>query len=201
LPDSAVDRRILCRLALALPLAALAGCGGGPPPTTFDLSAARAERAGRVAAGRAVLVVSEPATILAYDSERLVVRTRDNVVTYLGGVQWSDKLPRLLQNRLIQSLENLGRLRSVGRPGDRLVADYVLVGDIRLFEVQENTREAVVELALKLVTERNGNIAAAEVFTARVPVASIDPAGATAGLDAALTAVFRQAARWVGGRV
>jgi len=190
----------LRRFGISLALAALlAGCSSGPAPTTFDLSALPAPGGQR--GGRSVVIVSEPSAILAYESDRIVVRARDNIVTFLGGAQWADRLPRLFQNRLIQSLENTGRLRSVGRAGDRVIADYTLVGDIRLFEVQEETREAVIEIAIKLVAERGGGIAAAQVFTARAPVSSIDGAGASAALDTALQSLFQQITRWTAGRV
>ncbi len=188
--------RLAGRLATLLVTGTLlAACAGGPPPTTYDLSAPRQPPAGR---GGATLVVAEPSAIQALETDRLIVRTGGGVVTFLGGVQWVDRLPRLLQNRLIQTLENGGRLRSVGRPGDRITAQYQLTSDIRTFEVQEQSREAVVEVSVKLVTEGTGRIAAARVFSGRAPVSAIDGAGAAAALDTALGSVLRQIAAWTG---
>ena len=54
------------------------------------------------------------AMALAFRHLRLVLEP-GGAVSYLGGGQWADRLPRLIQTRLIQSLENANRLKSVSR--------------------------------------------------------------------------------------
>jgi cholesterol transport system auxiliary component len=181
----------------ALGALALSGCAGSPPPATFDLTPARnLSRRG----GGAIVVVPEPSAIFALDSERIVVRARTGEITYLPGAQWADRLPRLVQNRLIQSFENAGRA-TVGRPGDRLAATYQLQLDIRLFEVQEAGREAVIEWAAKLVDSGSGRIRAARLFAARGAVGSIDGNGVAVALDQALAGAMAETIAWVTGLV
>ncbi|MCJ2067160.1 ABC-type transport auxiliary lipoprotein family protein [Methylobacterium sp. J-088] len=181
--------------ATALLAALLGGCGGGAAPLTFDLAALPA--AGRpVAAGRSI-AVSEPVGIQPFEADRIIVRESGGSLAFLGGGQWADRLPRLIQSRIIQSLENSGRLRSVSRPGDKIVADYQLVSEIRAFDVQSVTGEAVVDLALKLVADGTGKVTAARIFVARVPVAKIDAGNGARALDQALTTVLADVVRWV----
>ncbi|WP_267425963.1 ABC-type transport auxiliary lipoprotein family protein [Methylobacterium sp. GC_Met_2] len=181
--------------ATALLAALLCGCGGGAAPLTFDLAALPA--AGRpVAAGRSI-AVSEPVGIQPFEADRIIVRESGGSLAFLGGGQWADRLPRLIQSRIIQSLENSGRLRSVSRPGDKIVADYQLVSEIRAFDVQSVTGEAVVDLALKLVADGTGKVTAARIFVARVPVAKIDAGNGARALDQALTTVLADVVRWV----
>ncbi len=189
------DRRIF--LATGLPaLLMLTGCGGGPAPSTFDLSAPRGAP-GRLSGGSRAIVVQEPSAIAALDSERIVVRAAAGELTYLPRAQWADRLPRLVQARLIQTFENRGRA-AVGRPTDRIVGDVQLIVDIRHFEVRESSRDAYVEIAAKIVGGTSGNVSNARLFSATAPVGAIDGAGASSGLDQALARVLLDVTGWAG---
>jgi len=177
-------------------LALMAGCSS-PPPPTFDLAAVPRPAA---VSGRGQLVVAEPVAIAFLDAERMAVRTQGGSIAYLPGGQWADRLPKLLHARLIQSFENARRVGSVGRPGDRVVAAHQLNSEVRTFEVQEASREAVVEITARIVNDRTGRVVAAEMFAARVPVVAIDAAGAAAALDQASQKVMAEMVRWVSGR-
>lgn len=170
---------------------AVAACGGSPSET-FDLNPASGAK-GR--AGRGQLVVSEPIAISPFDSQRIVVRGADQVA-FLKGAQWTDRLPRLLQSRLVQSFENGRLLRAVGRPGDKVVADYALVTEIRHFEIDLSTSQAVVEISAKVISEQSGRIRAARIFHAEVPGSAADGVRASAALDAALGQVMREIVGW-----
>ena len=166
---------------------ALSGCGGGPPPTTFDLSA--------LPAGTAC------AASQALDSDRIVIRPSEGEVAYLSGAQWADRLPRLVQTRLIQSFENTHAVRLVGRPGDRLAADRTLESEIRAFELDVKGGQAVVEITAKILDDRSGHLVATQVFSARVLSGGPGGAAATAALDAALAQCMRAIAAWTAARV
>ncbi len=142
-------------------------------------------------------MVQEPSTIAALDSERVVVRAAGGELTYLPRTQWADRLPRLVQARLIQTFENRGRA-AVGRPTDRIAGDVQLIIDIRNFEVREASRDAYVEVAAKLVGGTSGNVTTARLFSASAPVGTIDGAGATAALDQALGRVLLDVTGWAG---
>jgi cholesterol transport system auxiliary component len=189
--------RLTARAAgLLLIVLALAGCGGGAVPATFDLTALPG--AARAGAARRSLVVAEPVGLQPFEADRIIVRAPGGSLSFLGGGQWADRLPRLIQARLIQSLENANRLRSVSRPGDKIAADTLLVTEIRAFDIAAGSREAVVDLSAKLVSDSTGAVVNARVFEARVPVADISPAAAANGLDRALTQVLADVVRWVG---
>ena len=185
-----------CRPAAALTLALafglpLAGCGGAPAVQTFDLTAP-VDVGARGARGQ--FVVNEPVAVLPADSDRIVIRTGPGSVAYLSGAQWADRLPRLLQARLVQTYENAHLLRNVGRPGT--AADFAVATEIRRFEVDVTTGQAVVELSVKLVADASGRIVAAKVFSARIPAPSKGPPEMAAALDAAMGSVLRQIADW-----
>ncbi|WP_375466423.1 ABC-type transport auxiliary lipoprotein family protein [uncultured Methylobacterium sp.] len=181
-------------LAAALFASALGGCGGGAP-LTFDLMALPA--AGRPVAAARAIVVAEPIGIQPFEADRIIVREPGGALSFLGGGQWADRLPRLIQTRIIQSLENAGRLRSVSRPGDKIVADFQLISEIRAFDIAAGSGEAVVDLSAKLIADGTGKVAAARIFTARVPVTKVDAANGARALDQALGTVLADMVGWV----
>jgi cholesterol transport system auxiliary component len=173
----------------------LAGCSGGSAPMTFDLTA---PNPGRVGGSRSYLVIAEPSTVQALDSDRIIVRDTSGSISFLGSSQWADRVPRLVQTRLIQTFENAGRLGSVGRPGDRIVSDVQMNTDIRAFTVETATGEALVEITAKLVNDKTGRVRAAKLFSARVPLGAIEGAAAATAMNSALSIVLTEIVRWAG---
>jgi cholesterol transport system auxiliary component len=175
----------------ALPVAlALSACGGGPPPT-FDLNSVR--DFGDVKMGSGALAIYEPAAAQPLDSQRVVVRTGPDAIAYLKGAQWADRLPSLVQARLIESFENAHGLRAVGRPG--LVAAYSLQSEIRRFEAETPQGRARVEISVRIVAA-DGRVLTSKIFSADAAATRDDPATLTAALDEALANVLRQIVLW-----
>ena len=196
-PAFADRLRSMGRLSFVAALAALAGaCTSlSSAPTTFDLTAPR-QNVGAAPIGLQV-VVSEPTAIQTFEAERIIVKDATGSVSFLGGGQWADRLPRLVQARLIQTFENASRIKAVSRPGDRIAADYQLNTELRSFQILAETREAAVEISVRLVNDKTGRIAAARVFSARVPVPSLEAPVAAQALDKALSSVLLQIVRFV----
>ena len=180
-------------LALAL-AATLAGCGGGEPLESFDLSAVRAASLPRAPRGQ--LVVYEPGAIAPTDSDRLIVRPTPDTVATLKGAQWVERLPRLVQTRLVQSFENARLVSSVSRPEGKIQADMTLSSEIRRFDIDIAAGEAVVEISVKPVSERSGRIRAARIFSVHTPGSAKDGVAAAAALDQALGQALRQIVAW-----
>jgi cholesterol transport system auxiliary component len=194
--------RVWSGLAVALMALALVGCGTldlAGTPATFDLSAPRdLPAAGRP---RAQLTIAEPSALQALDSNRILVRASDGQVTNLAGAQWADRLPRLLQVRLVQSFENATRIGAVARAEEKLAPDVALTSEIRAFEIDSVARLAVVEVSVKLISERSGRIGAATVIRATRPAGSITPQAASSALNEASQDVLRQIVAWTVSRV
>ncbi|MCO5092498.1 ABC-type transport auxiliary lipoprotein family protein [Bosea sp. (in: a-proteobacteria)] len=187
-------RRAYRFLPVLAAAALLAGCGGGATPTTFDLSAPGG--LSRAAGSRAVMVVAEPTAVQALDSDRVIVRDSSGALSFIGGAQWADRVPALVQARLIQTFENAGRVGSVSGPGQRISPDLQLNTDIRSFSIDAATGTAVVEITARMVGDRSGRIERARLFSARVPAGAVDGPGATRALDQALSQVLVEIVRW-----
>lgn len=173
----------------------LAGCGTGPAPDTYDLKGLT----GDVSApkrNRQVLV-TEPTAVKALNSDQIVVRLAGAEIQYLAKAQWADRLPRLVQARLVEALENTGKLSGVGTPGQGLAIDDQVVSDIRSFEIATNgSSRARVEISVKLLNDRNGTIRAQQTFVAEAPAGSGNPAFIKA-LDTAFGQVTNEIVEWV----
>lgn len=176
---------------------ALAGCSSGGSLETFDLTLPPAPAKPSPSARQ--LVVAEPVALQALESDRIVVRSPDGTVSFVSGAQWSDRLPRLLQSRLVQSFENSGR--AVGRAGNGIAADVILQSDIRFFGVSTaDGGQAVIELSVKLVDGEAGRIQSARVFRSSAPLAGVTGKTAASALDAAMQKILLDIVRWAGGR-
>ncbi len=179
-----------------------AACSTATPVPTFDLMAPR--DFGHVRPARGLLAVAVPTALQALDTEKIMIEPSPGEVTYASDAQWSDRLPRLLQARIVETFENGTRIRTVARAGDRVSADAQLVTDIRQFSIQVGNgagKEAVVELSVKIIGERGGRIAAANVFSAHVPAAGANGPAAVNALNDALAIVLVELVRWTATKI
>ncbi len=186
------------KFAVMLPLlgAILAGCGGGAKNDTFDLSVSPAPvTQARSLKGRQLLV-AEPTALKALDSENIVVRLSNSEVQYLANSQWSDRLPRMVQSKLVEAFQDTGRLGGVGRPGQGLAIDYQVVTDIRAFEVDTKNNVANIEISVQLLNDRNGTVRAQDVFRASARVSGSGNANFVKALDSAFAAASREIVAW-----
>jgi cholesterol transport system auxiliary component len=192
-PDKA---RVLAPLAALLLALALEACGGSAPQT-FDLSAVAISSERPL---RAQLAVREPTASLDLDSQRILVRTGPEALAYLSGAQWADRLPALVQSRLVQTFQNAKLLR-VSRGGAGLAADYNLELDIRAFELDVPNGQGVVDNAAKIVAAKGGRVVAAHVFRDAVPSGGTGGPAAATALDQALSSVMTQIVAYTTARI
>jgi cholesterol transport system auxiliary component len=171
------------------------GIGGKSPPPTYELNAAQ-EFPRRVGSIRGQLIVTEPTALALLDTDRIMVRLANGQTEQLANAQWEDRLPKLLQARIVQSFENGKRLRAVGKPGDKLTADYQLISDVRAFQISADSGTADIEIAAKIVNDRAGRIRAARVFKVSVPAESTEGAAAIAALNEAFNRAVVQLVLW-----
>ncbi len=189
--------RFVAAAALALSLAGCASVAGlfTPTPVAYDLAAAkRFPRHPGPARGQ--LVIVEPGVLGPFDGTAVVIRPAPGEAARLSGVQWEDRLPRLMQARLIQSFENASWLHAVGSPSDNIAADFVLRTELRAFEMSVTDGAAVVEIAAKIVDQRSGRIVAARVFHVAAPAESVQGPDAIAAINQAFVKAASELVLW-----
>lgn len=189
-------QRLAAAAVLVLAATSLAGCfGGSANNDTFSLTASP-EVTGPSAKNRQILV-PEPTALKALDSEQVVIRLSGVEIQYLSKARWSDRLPKMVQAKLIQAYENTGKLGGVGKPGQGLAIDFQIVTDIRAFQVETNGgTQANIEIYAKLLNDRNGTVKAQRLFRATSPVNGAGNREFIAALDRAFSEVTTEIVEW-----
>ena len=185
------------KAAIILPLVAalLSGCGSAPSNDTYDLSAS-VKATGPSVKSRQILI-PPPTALQALDSNQIVIRVSPSEIQYLSKSQWSDRLTRMVQSKLVEAFENTGKLGGVGVPGQGLAIDYQVVTDIRAFEVTAGSpRLANVEISAKILNDRNGTVRAQNVFKATAAVSGAENRDFIEALDRAFAKVGAQIVDW-----
>lgn len=171
----------------------VAGCVT-PTRETFDLS--MPPTAMQVAMGGPVLSVREPTATPPTSSARVVVRNIDGSVALLPDAQWSQPLPRLLRERMIEALQRRGVAASrIGFGSNRALAT-----DVRRFEIDAARNVAVVEIAAYIVDEGSGATRAGRSFVAETPTQENIGPDAVRALAQAAAQALAQMADWARGR-
>ncbi|MBI1867542.1 MAG: membrane integrity-associated transporter subunit PqiC [Methylocystis sp.] len=192
-PLSAAKPTARARALIALAALALAGCGSAPRET-FDLTRADSGAAPRpsMRALRTTLAINEPEANVPANSDRIVIRTGPQEIAYLADAQWADRLPRLVQARLIEGFEHTSI--SAMRPGP--TASFTLATDIRRFEIDVTRQAAIVEISARILRDRDASVRAARVFIGQAEASHSTGAPAAQALEEALERATRQIVQW-----
>ena len=186
--------------ALGAAMLALASCaalpGGGPKPLdTFDLSSPAGGK--DALRGSTQILVTEPSALKSLDSVNIVIKPTPDSIEYLGGAQWADRLPRVIQARMAEAFQKSGAFAGVGKPGEGLAIDYQVITEIRAFEVRlSGGSQAHVELFVRILNDRNGTVRAARSFVAASPVSGSGNAAYVAAIDRAFNQATRDIVAW-----
>jgi phospholipid/cholesterol/gamma-HCH transport system substrate-binding protein len=174
--------------------------GGGVkgPVTVFDLTAPRmfppAEKVVPVQ-----IAVPDPGAPLALDNTKILPPFEG--ATGFGNAQWADTVPKLVQAKIVQALENANYVSAVSRPLEALSADYQLLIDIRTFRLAPAPGGAAeVEIGAK-VMGKDGRIVASKAFAAKAAKDGTDASTTIAALDEAFGKTLRELVPWVAGVV
>ncbi|KQZ13428.1 ABC transporter [Mesorhizobium sp. Root554] len=192
-------KSIIFRSGVALLALGIAGCaalpGGGPAPLdTFELSAPFVEVRSH---SRRQILIAEPSALKALDGQNIVIKTGNRAIQYLKGAQWADRLPLIVQARLAETFQRSGSFAGVGKPGEGLAIDYQVITEVRSFEIRADRGEqAQVELFVRLLNDRNGEVRASRTFTASAPVSGGGNQAYVAALDNAFGQAAQDIVRW-----
>lgn len=146
------------RLAAALLMLLLAGCGGllpePPKRQVYRTTPAFSFPAGLPHA-RAQLLVAAPTAPAALDSRRIALSRTPQSFDYYAEAEWADRAPFMVQAALVEAFEKSGTLSGVAPEGLGLRADFVLETALRDFEAAYDSPDApprvIVRLDPKLV--------------------------------------------------
>lgn len=117
------------------------------------------------------LTIEEPSCDGRLNTDKIVVQEFSAQLTHIAGALWVDRLPHLVQQLLLNLFENSSKIEGVGLPIEGLDADYVLLTDIRDFElVVSNKKEIRIRLFAKLMRLRDREVIGARTFEKAIPL-------------------------------
>lgn len=188
-------------LASTISALLLGGCaiGATPPPATYDIMAPKVMTLSAPRPAKFQLVVNEPSAVRSLETDRIMVKPANEQISYYKGAAWSDRLPRLLQARMVESFQNAGLVSGVGGRADRIDADLELATQIQSFQVEvgSGSAEAHANLHVKVVDGQRGRIVASRSFESRVKTSPDDVGQMVVALNQAFDSVLREMVPWV----
>jgi phospholipid/cholesterol/gamma-HCH transport system substrate-binding protein len=144
-----------------------------------------------------LLVVPEPTTLMGFNTDKILLQPASGESTDLLNAKWSDNLPVLFQDKVIQSFENAGYAKSISRTREGITGDYQLLIDIRSFHVSTATEPAAADIAfIAKVLDKDGKIVGAHDFQATAPAKGSDARAYVAALDEAFAKLLSDLLVW-----
>ncbi|HBR25587.1 MAG TPA: hypothetical protein DD732_00875 [Rhizobiales bacterium] len=143
-----------------------------------------------------LLVVPEPTTLMGFNTDKILLQPATGESVPVPHAKWSDNLPALFQEKVIQSFENAGYARSVSRTREGVTGDYQLLIDIRRFHVSTSSEPmAEIDFVAKILGQ-DGKIIGARSFQASAPAKGTDAQAYVAAIDEASGKVLSELLAW-----
>ena len=145
------------------------------------------------------LVISSPVAVKLLAGENILVKPSANEVTYYGGAVWGDRLPKLLQARMVEAVRQTGRFRAVSDGSERINGDVTLATTIEAFQVEVTgeSAEANIILHCKLIHVASGKVYSSRRFIKRVGASNREVDAGVVALNSAMNDVLVSMARWI----
>ncbi len=132
----------------------LAGCGSllprpKEPPPLYVLAPMMPEpmRGARV---KWQLAVALPNAQASLNTPRIALSMTPTMLDYYADAAWTDRLPLLVQDLLIESFEHSGKITGVARDTAGIAANYRLDTEMRQFEARYDQPDAAPRVVVRL---------------------------------------------------
>ncbi|KRG69629.1 ABC-type transport auxiliary lipoprotein family protein [Pseudoxanthomonas dokdonensis] len=145
------------------------------------------------------LVVARPTAARVIDSPRIMVRPAPGELQIYKGAAWSQPATHMVQDAVLQTLEDSGRIGAVANSETGILGDYKLVMDVRRFEADyagNTIPDAVIELNAKLVRINGQRVVASRTFQVAQTAASTQTAQVADAFTLALEKLTPEIVGW-----
>ena len=155
-------RTLLLMLAASTALPACSLLPAPSPVEVYQLPGALPRRDSAAPVLPLSLRVMRPAASALLAGQRLLVQPDGDRISYYKGAQWSEPVPVLLRNRLLDALRADGRIGTLSSDERILQADFELDGELRAFQsvYREGRPEVLLQLDMRLVHSASRRIIA-----------------------------------------
>jgi len=187
-------------LALAAVLSLATACSILPRTEPVDIYRLPVGQPSRTAAALDwSLRLNKPLASEALASPRIAVIPQGNVISSYQGARWSDPVPLLVRNRLLDGFQRDGRVQRLSADDSNLQADYELAGELQAFQSEYRPGgavEVVIRYDARLVEGRSQRILASQRFEVRQPLTDKQVPAVVAGFGSAGDRLVGQLVDW-----
>jgi cholesterol transport system auxiliary component len=201
LPMRRPTRRDLLRLAALAPIAATSCSSllsGGTPPQIYVLSR-KTTFAPDLPMVLRQLLVERPDTSAELDTARIALSNTPTTLDYFADAAWTDRAPAMVQQLLIESFEQSGKISAVSRDIASLRADYLLLSELRRFTAVYDGAgppTIVVQILVRLVKMPERAIIGQQGAERRIVATRNDMTGIVESFNDALGGVMKDLVEW-----
>lgn len=145
------------------------------------------------------LVVDVPVAPAGINTQRIALTRNQIQVEYYANSNWTDRMPLMVQGLIVESFENSGMITSVGRQSVGLRSDFVLLVEVREFQMEYpdvGPPSARIRINCKLVEMPDRLIVANDSFEAIQPASADSILPIVEAMDEALGKVLKNIVRW-----
>ncbi len=145
------------------------------------------------------LSISRPEASRMVDSLRIAVQPVPGEFQVYKGASWAKTPSQQVEDTVLRTLEDSGKIAGVARQGSGVAADYKLVMDLRRYEADyagNAVPAATIEINAKLLHAPGNEIVGARTFLQAVPAAATDVGAVTQAFSQALGRVSGEIAGW-----
>lgn len=146
------------------------------------------------------LSTARPGAAQMLDSSRIVVSPVPGELQVYKGARWARTPTEMLEDGVLGTLEDCGKIPAAARQGSGIAADYRLVTDIRHFQAEyagAALPSVVIEVSAKLLHAQDQAVVGSRSFRHVQPVSGTDIALVADAFSQALGATSRDIAGWV----
>lgn len=175
------------------------------PATKYTLQVPKQEMsksAQAQAAGQKILKISIPLSEQVLRTSRILVLHEDAGITrsdFLADALWSENLPDLVQQRLIQYLNAGGLFKGVGQADENVDADLLMIPTIDAFELHRTLDQkmfARVAITFKIVNAKTRNLLENKTFSKDIFLSKNTQKDSMATLQQAFVGVMEEMGAW-----
>ena len=145
------------------------------------------------------LSINPPTAPRTVDTFRIAVRPVPGELQVYGGSSWARAPSDMVEDAILRTLEDSGKVPGVARRGSGIAPDYRLLLDLRRFEADYAGGDrpvATIELHAKLLHAREQGIIGARTFLVAEPAATTDVGSVAMAYERALESLGRDVAGW-----
>lgn len=186
-------------------LVAMGGCSGfiptGPAPNLYNLTP-KDTFSNDLPVVEQQVVVEEPLAAGGLDSNRIALRPSATELKYFANSRWTERAPKMVQTLLVESLENSGKIVSVGRQAIGLRSDFNLKTELREFQAEyfdssSENPNVRVRINVKVVAQPQQKIIASRSFEDVQTSEGTSMQAIVTAFDRALGKVQKRMVEWV----